>query len=265
MSFHQVLDAVPILGVFLVFVGTALVVAETGYRIGRWWQERDPEETQGPTPMIVGSLLALMAFLLAVTTGMASDRFSARKALVLDEANAIGTTWLRAGYLPAPHAERVRAQLREYLPLRVASPDSTTIQGKIERSLELQGALWAQAEALARDRPDSPIIALFIESVNETIDLHEMRVMAAVYGRIPATILMLLLLGAILTLATVGYSAGLTRRRSALTALILVSLLGAVNTVVIDLDRPQGGFLEVSQRPLLDLGDQMNAAVPQRE
>jgi hypothetical protein len=73
---------------------------------------------------------------------------------------------------------------------------------------------------------------------------------------------MLLLFGAILTLGTVGYSAGLTRRRSPLTALILVSMLGAVNTVVIDLDRPQGGLLEVSQRPLLDLVDQIGAVVP---
>lgn len=263
MSFHQVLDATPILGLFLVFVVTALVVAEIGYRLGRWWQARDPEETQGPTPMIVGSLLALMAFLLAVTTGMASDRYSARSALVLDEANAIGTAWLRAGYLPAPHPESVRTLLREYLPLRIASADPATIEAKMQRSLELHEELWARTEKLARERPDSPVVALFVESVNETIDLHERRVMAAVYGRIPATILMLLLLGAILTLATVGYSAGLTRRRSALTALILVSLLGAVNTVVIDLDRPQGGFLEVSQRPLLDLGYQMGAAVPE--
>lgn len=261
MSFHQVLDATPILGIFLVFVVTALVVAEIGYRIGRWWQSRDPEETQGPTPMIVGSLLALMAFLLAVTTGMASDRSSARAALVLDEANAIGTAWLRAGYLPAPHSERVRALLREYLPLRIGSADRATIEAKMQRSLELHGELWTRTENLARDRSDSPVVALFVKSVNETIDLHERRVMAAVYGRIPATILLLLLLGAILTLATVGYSAGLTRRRSPLTAVILVSLLGAVNTVVIDLDRPQGGFLEISQRPLLDLADQMGAAV----
>lgn len=262
MSFHQVLDAIPIFGLFLLFVATALVVGEIGYRIGRWWQARDPEETQGPTPMIVGSLLALMAFLLAVTTGMASDRYGARKALVLDEANAIGTAWLRAGYLPDPHSGAVRNLLREYLPLRIASADPVRIDAKIRRSVELQEALWKQTEALARDQSDSPVVALFVESVNETIDVHESRIMAAVYGRIPVTILMLLLFGAILTLGTVGYSAGLTRRRSPLTALILVSMLGAVNTVVIDLDRPQGGLLEVSQRPLLDLVDQIGAVVP---
>ena len=59
-----------------------------------------PGEQEGPTGLLVGSILALLAFLLAVTMGMASDRFDARRAVVLDEANAIGTTYLRAGYLP---------------------------------------------------------------------------------------------------------------------------------------------------------------------
>lgn len=262
MTFDQALDAIPIGLVFLGFVGVSLTVAELGYRVGHRWQERDPEELQGPTPMIVGSLLALMAFLLAVTTGMASDRFGARKALVVAEANAIGTTWLRAGYLPAPYAEEVRTLLRDYLPQRIASADAALVSERIERSVELQSALWSQTETLAREFPDSPLIGLFVEAVNEMLDLHETRMSIAVHGRIPATILLLLLVGAILTLATVGYSAGLTRRRSALTALILISMLGAVNTVVVDLDRPQGGFLEISQRPFIELARQIGATVP---
>ena len=239
MTFHQALDSIPVVVLFLIFVLTALTVAEIGFRFGRWWQAREPEEAQGPTPMIVGSLLALMAFLLAVTTGMASERFSARKALVLDEANAIGTAWLRAGYLPQKEVDAVRSLLQDYVPLRLASDDPDVIAANIQASVDLQAALWSRTEQLARAQPDSPVYALFVEAVNEMIDLHESRVIAGVYGRIPATILLLLLLGAILTLATVGYSAGLTRHRSPLTALILVSMLGAVNTVVIDLDRPQ--------------------------
>lgn len=74
------------------FALLALLLYEVGFRVGRWWQDRTPEEREGPTGMLVGSLIALMAFLLAITMGMATDRFDTRRALVLAEANAIGTT-----------------------------------------------------------------------------------------------------------------------------------------------------------------------------
>jgi hypothetical protein len=95
MNSQQLLDSLPILGVFVVFAVLCLAAYEVGFRIGRWWQERTPDEKEGPTGMLVGSILALMAFLLAVTMGMASDRFDARRGLVLEEANSIGTTYLR--------------------------------------------------------------------------------------------------------------------------------------------------------------------------
>ena len=69
---QQWLDPIPIIGVFVLIAGLLLVVFEVGYRVGRWWQEKTPDEKEGPTSMLVGSLLALMAFLLAVTMGMAS-------------------------------------------------------------------------------------------------------------------------------------------------------------------------------------------------
>ncbi len=101
MRFQQLIDALPITGVFVGFAIVALITSESGFRLGRWWQQRTPDEKEGPTSMIVGSLLALMAFLLAVTMAMASDRFDTRRGLVLAEANSVGTTYLRAGYLPA--------------------------------------------------------------------------------------------------------------------------------------------------------------------
>jgi hypothetical protein len=128
--------------------------------------------------------------------------------------------------------------------------------------VEIQDALWAQAEDLARTSPDSEVLALYIESLNETIDLHETRLTAILYARVPETVVILLVLGAILTLGMVGYSAGLTRRRSLLSAVVLVVVLGAVITLVVDLDRPRDGFLQVNQQPLLDLQSQIGAPGP---
>ena len=262
MGFQKLLDAVPVGGLFVAFVIAALLASEAGYRLGRGWQRHTPEEKGGPTPMIVGSGLALMAFLLAITMGMASERFDTRRALILAEANAIGTTYLRAGYLAQPASGDIRALLREYVPLRIAPRGLADVEEKIARSVEVHGRLWSIAEQLARAAPESVVLGLFIESLNEVIDLHDERVMAGVYGRVPVTILVLLLFGSLLTLSMVGFNAGLNRRRSPLTAAALIALLGAVITLVIDLDRPRDGFLEVSQEPLIELQEQIGGSPP---
>ncbi len=262
MGFQQFIDSLPIVGILVSFVIVAFITSEGGYRLGHWWQRRRPGEREGPTPMIVGSLLALMAFLLAVTMGMATDRSDARRALVLTEANAVSTTYLRAGYLPEPASGEIRALLREYVSQRIATGDATDVRRKIARSIELQAALWSKAEEMARAAPGSDVLALFISSLNEMIDLHEARVTVGVYARVPETILLLLLCGAILTLAMVGYNAGLTGRRSPLTATVLIVVLGSVITLIFDLDRPQGGLVKVSQQPLIDLQQHIRAPSP---
>jgi hypothetical protein len=207
--------------------------------------------------MIVGSILALLAFLLAVTMGMASDRFDTRRGLVLDEANAIGTTYLRAGYLPQPYAAASQKLLREYVPLRITTADRDRLAENYARSTEIHAELWGMAEALASQNLGSDLIGLYIETLNETIDLHETRLTAIIYARVPETVLIFLIILAALTMGMVGYSAGLTRRRSVLSAVVLVVVLAAVLTLVVDLDRPREGFLQVSQQPLLDLQGQL--------
>jgi len=257
MSFQSLIDSLSIPGVFLVFAGVSLAIYEVGFRIGRWWQSRTPEEVEGPTTMLVGSLLALMAFLLAITMGMASERFDSRRANVLDEANAIGTTYLRAGYLPEPTRTASRELVREYVPLRIATDDLAVVETNIRRSSQIQNELWALAEDLARDAPDSIVVGLYIDSLNDTLDESTTRVTAGIYARVPGPVLGLLFLGSMLTMGMVGYSAGLTRRRSPLTALGMIVVLGAVITLVVDLDRAQEGFVVVSQVPLEQLQQQV--------
>jgi hypothetical protein len=250
---QQLLDTLPIPGIFALIVVILLVCFEAGFRVGHWWQIRTPEETEGPTGTLVGGLLALMAFLLAITMGMATDRFDTRRALVIEEANDIGTTYLRAGYLPPPAADQSRALLREYAPLHVNVDDQQQVVANFKRAEVIQDELWAIAQQLAIDHPDSDLLGLYVESLNATIDVQATRATALRYARVPETVVLLLIIGSALTLAIVGYSAGLTRRRSPLSALVLVIFLAAVLTLVIDLDRATNGFLQVSQQPIIDL------------
>ncbi len=256
----QPLDSVPVLVFFALFAIGTLLCYEGGFRIGRWAQDRTPDlEEEGPTGVLVGSIVALMAFLLAITTGMASDRYDARRLTVIEDANAIQTAYLRAGYIAEPGSSEARTLLQAYLPLRITTSDPVAVQAAILQSEALQRQLWAIAEDAAR-ADSSDVTALFVESINDVITVHEQRVTAGVYARVPPTILWVLVLGSALSLGMVGYSAGLTKKRSPVTAIALVIALGAVLTLAIDLDRPRDGFIQVSQQPLIDLQRQIEGA-----
>ena len=259
MATTQILDSLPVVAIFVLFVIVSLLCYEGGFRVGRWWQERTPGEQEGPTGMIVGSILALLAFLLAVTMSMASDRFDTRRAIVLDEANSIGTTYLRAGYLPEPASSQIRQLLREYVPLRIVVTDAKAadLAADIARSTEIQAQIWAISEEVAKTTDQGDLVSLYLDSLNETIDLNETRITAGLYARVPETVLLLLIFGSALSLGMVGYSAGLTERRSLISAVVLAIALGAVIMILVDLDRPREGFIQVSQQPLIDLQRQI--------
>ncbi len=257
----QLMDSLPVAVVFVLFAIVALACYEVGFRVGRWWQDRMPGEQEGPTEMLVGSLLALMAFLLAVTMGMASDRFDARRGLVLAEANAIGTAYLQSDYLPQPAADEMKDLLRAYLPLRIVA-ESSDVEANLQRSIALHAEMWAIQAEVARSGHSPDLVSAFGDSLAEVVTLNQARVVAGLYARVPETVVILLLVGSALALGMVGYSAGLKRRRSVLSAVMMVVALGVVLTLVIDLDRPQDGFVNVSQQALLDVQAWIGEPVP---
>ena len=114
------------------------------------------------------------------------------------------------------------------------------------------------ANAVAVSDPTSPMLALYIEALNETIDIENERAYAGVSVRVPDSVLLLLFIGSVMTLGMVGLSAGLTGRRSLLTAIAMIIVLGAVITLIIDIDRPQGGSVTVNQQPIIVLAEQLN-------
>ena len=253
------LDGLPIVAVWLLLAICGGLVFEGSFRAGRWYQERTPDEKEGPAGMLTGSLLALFAFLLAVTMGMASDRFETRRALVLKEANSIGTTNLRAGYLPVPYDTEIQALLRRYTPLRINVPDDALYFANYRAAQAIQNEMWSKTEELARAHPESEVLGQFIVTLNETIDVSNERLVAGIYGRVPETIVWVLVLSGALSLAMVGYSAGLTRKRATPGAVVLILVMATVLTVIVDLDRPRDGFLTGSQTPLVDLVQQLGS------
>jgi hypothetical protein len=249
----QILDPIPAWTVFLLFAIVALLCYEAGFRVGRWWQDRVPGEQEGPTDVLVGALLALMAFLLAVTMTMASDRFDTRRGMVLAEANAIGQAYLQSDYLPEPSAEAMKELFREYLPLRIVPADRSQLPANIERSRDMHAQMWALFAEVVKTGHSPDLMSSLGGSLTDIVNLEETRVTAGLYARVPETVLWLLIIGSILSLAMVGYSAGVKGHRSIISAVVLVLALGIVIALVMDLDRPQDGLVNVSQQPLLDV------------
>ncbi|HWM67182.1 MAG TPA: hypothetical protein VNO35_11415 [Steroidobacteraceae bacterium] len=248
------LDALPLFGVYLIISLVALLAVELGFRLARNRLLRSLHEDQAPVGAIVGATLGLLAFLLAFTFGLAASRFDARKSFILDEANAIGTTYLRAALLPEPQCAQIRALLREYVDVRLQIVQPDKAQQALRRSIELQDELWSRAVA-ATDEVAAPTAALFITSVNELIDLHAKRVNLGIRNRVPISIWAALYFVSIVTMAAVGYHGGLTATRRSPAILALVLTFSAVILLIADLDRPYEGLLTVNQQAILDLRD----------
>ena len=172
--------------------------------------------------------------------------------MVVAEANAIGTAYLQADYLPEPAAEELKELIRQYLPLRIAD-DPSAIQGNIQRSVALHAEMWAVLAEAARSGYSPDLVSALGDAQSEIVAVSQARIVAGLYARVPDTVLLLLLAGSAVSLGMVGYMAGLKRRRSVLSAVVMVVALGVVLTIVIDLDRPAEGSLEVSQQALRDV------------
>ena len=256
-QYTTLLDVLPLWGLFLTVVVLVLAAIEGGYRLGSYRSRQSGREKEAPVGAMVGAMLGLLAFMLAFTFGMAASRFDNRKQLVLDEANAIGTTYLRTAILPERRDE-IRSLLRSYVDVRLEAVRSGRLAEQILRSEDIQGQLWSAATAVGLQHPDSIVVGLFVESLNEVIDLHAKRVAAGLRNRIPGAIWVALLTIATLSLAAMGYHAGLVGTIRSLAIIVVAVTFSSVIALIADLDRPQEGTLTVSQQALIDVQQSMN-------
>jgi hypothetical protein len=247
------LDYLPLWGNYLLTIGLCLLSVEIGFRLGRYWRLRHPDEDKSDIGTILGATLGLWAFLLAFLVGMATTRYEERRSLVVQEANSIGTTYLRAGYLLEPYASRSRELLREYAKTRVNFNKLEGFKTAVNATPTFHASLWDLAQELAKSTPSNPIYSIYITSLNETIDLHTSRVAALTTSRVPYTIYVGLYIVAVLALFMLGFNSGLTGKRNWIVSIVFILVFSAIMILVIDLDRPWGGFLTVSQQPMIDL------------
>jgi hypothetical protein len=247
------LDILPLWALYLATIAVGFLSVEGGYRLGRLRRLLSEPEKESSVGTMVAATLGLLAFTLAFTFGLAWGRFDARRQLVLDEANAIRTSYLRSAFVPEPQRSTIRGLLREYLEARLEAVQLPKAQQAVADSQRLHGRLWAEAVAGAEKEPTSVLTGLFVESLNEVIGLHVKRVQAAIRSRVPTVVWATLYFVAGLSMVGIGYHEGLTSIRRSPAVATLVLTFSAVMFLIGDLERPQEGLLEVSQQPMIDL------------
>lgn len=258
------MDSVPI---GLLFVITVLIVVgaiEAGYRMGRSAHGSSEDEKESPVSAISGTILGLLAFILAFTFAIVSDRYDARKALVRDEANAIRTAYSRSEFLPEPDHIRATALLRSYVDSRLAAVAASDMVSQLQAALSesdrIQRELWDMAVLNARRDMNSDVAALYLEALGEVTNIHWLRVAIGAQTRIPNTIWLVLYALVILAMMGVGYQTAIAGSRRTWAILILALSFSLVIALIAELDRPQSGLISVTQRPLEDLRVWMDQA-----
>jgi hypothetical protein len=244
LAIRSIVDS-PQLFFFALFAIGSLAT-EIGYRVASLARVNQDPDLREPVISLRDGLLVLLSLLLGFTFAMAVGRFEHRRELVVDEANAIGTTNLRARLFPDPTRTRVTQLLQQYTGERLkfgeASVQGDSLSLADRQSAELQKKLWNETESLVAQEK-SPIVGLFVQSVNETIDLDAKR-LAALENRIPLLIWILITFVGALTCLSSGFSA---KKRFWFPMIVMPLMIAAVAALISDLDTPRSGFIHISQ------------------
>ena len=259
------MDAFPLWVVFAATLLVVVVAIESGFRLGRATHARSEDEKESPVSAIAATILALLAFIMAFTFGIVSDRYDARKALVREEANAIRTAWSRSDFLPEPNRGEAVRLLREYVDGRLAavqSNDFARVRAALLEAVRIQRQLWDMAVVNARKDMNSDVAALYIESLNDVTNMHALRVAVGLHARIPAGIWLGFYALTMLSMVAVGYHAAIAGSRRSWMMLILALSFALVITLIAALDLSQNRFLlPIPQQPLEDLRVMMGTGV----
>ena len=235
-----------------------LAAIETGFRLGVKTSSNAKEASKGQIDTIQASLLGLLALLLGFTFAQALQRYDMRSDAVVAEANAIGTVLLRIELLPEEMRTPFRTELERYIDLKIRS-GNVSLDQVDERAEALSAVEAAQRDLwrLGAAAINAPQAGIVIQGLNDMFDTYTAR-NAALDRHVPEIVLFLLFGTFLLTACLVGYSSGVSRNRASFPTYVLVILITILVFIIIDLDRPRRGVIEVSQQPLLDLSSALS-------
>jgi hypothetical protein len=235
-----------------------LIAVELGFR---WGQRGAASGHDQPLGTTIGAAFGVVGLLLAFSFSLSVTRFDARRADLVDEANAIGKTILRTQLLEASMRPQMRAELKDYVETRISfayAGAAAAARAPFNRhSAELQRVMWQLVMEDARKDPHSTMTPLFVQALNELIDTAEKHD-ASLAALIPLPIVGVLLIIVLVSGVLLGIDFGRKGRRSPVVQLLFAVMLGLVIGVILDMDRPQHGLIRIDVSPLENLRSLLN-------
>jgi hypothetical protein len=258
MSAMDAINHYPTIVLVLGLLALVFGANEIGYRVARKWHGSEPEKSQTTGNALKVSIIGLVALLLGFSYSMTTSRFESRQQLVLNEANAAGTCYLRAGLLPEPERSRIRNILRRYVDVRLEYFEKALDPEELERTTKemdaLLAELWSTVEEAVRKDGQTAHFSQIVPAANEVIDLSATRAHAS-RNYLPPAVLLLLAVCMVISAALMGHTSGQVGHRHLGLWIALNVLTMLVLFVVLDFDRPRRGLVQVDHRPLIEFRD----------
>ncbi len=243
--------------VALGLIAGVVAVHELGFWLGSLIHSAD-ESFDRQVALVRTSTAALVAFLIGFAFSGAASRFIDRLDIIVKEANALGTAYLRADTIAEPQRGELKAALREYTADRVrllSGKERDQIELLLAKVSGLHGRMWRSAIKATQD--NAPLMAVVLPPINEVIDLHSMH-LAMARRHLPLPIMAMLLGTAAIGIGLLGFGNGRVGRRFSLLDSVYGTALLLALFMTIDMDYPGIGFIRVSNRSVVEALAAMN-------
>jgi hypothetical protein len=214
----------------------------------------DEEDHEGFS-LLLGATLTLLGLLIGFSFSMASNRYDQRKDYEEEEANAIGTEYVRADLLPDPSRTKIKQLLVEYLDLRIQRYDAHAdqdVSAVVARTAQHQDELWSEVKNAAEANPN-PVMATVVVGMNDVLN-RQGYTQAARLNRIPIAAWGLMAAIALFSNFLIGLG---SKKSSALRLLIFPFIVAVSFLLIADIDSPQGGLIRVRPQNLQILADSL--------
>jgi hypothetical protein len=225
-----------------------LFVLEMGRRLGTHRMAQDPEGAKAGAGAVEAAVFGLMGLLIAFTFSGAASRFDTRRTQLVEEANCIGTAWLRLDLLPAKAQPSLREKLRQYTDARLAyfrkSPDPDAAKIELDRANLLQNEIWTQALDACRESAAPSTTLLLVPALNEMFDMAATRTMGT---KMHPPMIIYVTLGLLLLLSSLvaGYHMGEGKGRSWVHSAVFVVAIALAFYVILDFEFPRLGIIRI--------------------
>ena len=230
---------------------------EIGFRLGSMTRSAD-EPFDRQVGLVQTSTAALVGFLIGFAFSGAASRFIDRQDIIVKEANALGTAYLRADTIAEPQRGDLKGALKEYTADRVAllsREGRDQVEPLLAKARGLHERMWKSAIDATRD--NAPLMAVVLPPINEVIDLHSVH-LAMARRHLPSPIMIVLLATAAIGVGMIGFGNGRVGRRFSMLDTVYGAVLAAALWMTIDLDYPSIGIIRVSNLPVAETLAAMN-------